>query len=524
MTKYAFKRRHLLVLMVVAVSFLGIAIWINYRMNLHKFVWAWSAVNNLYYDDHFNGYDWGEVRETYEKKIPLLDFSHNKTTDVIKEMLELLESSHLTYFTPSEAAVSLPKKEDMVGLLWPNVSVGAGILMSEPRSARYSLVKNIEPASPLYLQGVREGWHIFLGSVAGLNYKKGSVDIGVDVVSPGGNKKYFISSVPITQSLPGDVEKDKGLIKLNKFNSAAFLELGKEINNNSGAFSEIIYVPLKLTITGLDGGKGIKVIDVVNRSSAERAGVVPGDEVIGIKPASGSGQKSQELNFSVKNAKGDIINLVTEPNDSDVAKLLNVKITERTAYAFKGSWVIKFNSFNTSNATWVAQQVSTHPGMPIIIDLRFNNGGVETSIGRIAGNFLPPGILIGTKQGRAPYSDLRIPTGTQATQAPVEILVSEATASAAEVLAATLQHYGRARIVGTRTSGQVLIARLYDLGSGAFIHIPVASFKDPSGISLERRGVMPDYSVMNSLADIRSDRDAALECAAALNNGMDCSR
>nr|WP_230599282.1 S41 family peptidase [Xanthomonas albilineans] len=485
---------------------------------------AWSAVNNLYYDDHFNGYNWSEVRETYKKKIPIMDFNHDKTIDVVKEMLELLESSHLTYFTPSEAAVSLPKKADMVGLLWPDVSVGAGMLMSEPRSARFSVVKNIEPASPLYLQGVREGWHILLGPVAGSDYKKGSVDIGVDAISLDGAKKYFIVSIPIAPSLPDDIERERGVIKLNRFNSAVFAELIRMIKNNDAAFDEILYRPLKLTITNSDIGKDIGVIDVLNRSSAERAGVEPGDEVIGIKPASGSGQKSQALNFSVKNAKGDIINLVAEPNDSDVSKRLNLRITEQIAYEFKGSWVIKFNRFNTSNATWFIQQVRSHPGKPVIIDLRFNNGGVESSIGRIAGNFLSPGILIGTKQGRAPYSDLRIPTGTQATQAPVEILVSEATASAAEVLAATLQHYGRARIVGTRTSGQVLIARLYDLGSGAFIHIPVASFKDPSGISLERRGVMPDYSVMNSLADIRSDRDAALECAAALNNGMDCSR
>ncbi|WP_372389193.1 S41 family peptidase [Xanthomonas axonopodis] len=520
MVKHSPKRFHLLALLVVAIS--GFTIWINYRTNLHKFTSAWSAVDDFYYDDHFNGYEWGEVREIYKKKIPLLDFNHNKTTDIIKEMLELLEASHLTYFTSSEAAVSLPKKEDMVGLLWPDASIGAGMLMSEPRSARYAVVKNIEPASPLYLQGVRNGWHILLGPVAGPPHKKGSVDVGVDVVSPAGEKKHFTTSMAATPSLPDDVEKDRGVIKINRFNFAAFEKLGAEIKVNDDKVNDITYVPLKLTITSLDAGEGIKVIDVINRSSAERAGVQPGDEVVGMGSASGSQPKSKALNFSVKSAGGDVINLMTDPNDSDVSKQLSLKITERTAYAFKGSWVIRFNSFNADNTLWFAQQVRTHTGMPIIIDLRFNIGGLETSLERIAGNFLPPGTLLGNKKERSSYSDLRTPTGMQVEQAPLQVLVSQATASAAEVLAATLQHYGRAGIIGTRTSGQVLIARVYDLGNGAFIHIPVASFKGPSGVSLERRGVMPNYSVMNSLADVRSDRDAALECAAALNSGMDC--
>ncbi|WP_022971131.1 S41 family peptidase [Xanthomonas maliensis] len=109
-----------------------------------------------------------------------------------------------------------------------------------------------------------------------------------------------------------------------------------------------------------------------------------------------------------------------------------------------------------------------------------------------------------------------------ATDVPVTVLVSEATASAAEVLSATLQHYRRARVIGQPTSGQVLIAQVFSLDQGARIHIPIAAFKDAGGLSLEGRGVFPDVAIASSLADIRNGRDAALECAASINRGGDC--
>ncbi|PPU72763.1 hypothetical protein XcuCFBP2542_17035 [Xanthomonas cucurbitae] len=202
---------------------------------------------------------------------------------------------------------------------------------------------------------------------------------------------------------------------------------------------------------------------------------------------------------------------------------LLAKLYERVAYEHRESLVLEFNEFNTKNMRWVTQQVASHPGQPIVLDLRLNRGGVATAMGDIAKNFLPAGTLIGTERGRESSIELRVPTGMTATDVPVTVLVSEASSSAAEVLSATLQRYRRARVIGQRTAGQVLIAQVYSLDRGAKIHIPIASFKDSSGVSLEGRGVTPDVTIASSLTDIRNNRDAALDCAATINRGGECS-
>jgi carboxyl-terminal processing protease len=94
----------------------------------------------------------------------------------------------------------------------------------------------------------------------------------------------------------------------------------------------------------------------------------------------------------------------------------------------------------------------------LVIDLRWNTGGLLTAAVDIASEFLPKGALVVTEKGREgvmpPVSFSSKGTGRDRPSWPIVVLVNRGTASAAEILSGSLQAHGRARLVGEMTYGK----------------------------------------------------------------------
>jgi carboxyl-terminal processing protease len=77
----------------------------------------------------------------------------------------------------------------------------------------------------------------------------------------------------------------------------------------------------------------------------------------------------------------------------------------------------------------------------------------------------------------------------------VVVLVNDATASAAEILAGALKDNHRAVLVGSTTFGQGLVHSVQTLSDGSGLVIAIAHFKTPSGHEVHRKGIEPDLRV-----------------------------
>jgi len=78
---------------------------------------------------------------------------------------------------------------------------------------------------------------------------------------------------------------------------------------------------------------------------------------------------------------------------------------------------------------------------------------------------------------------------------PLAVLVSDYSASAAEILAAVVQHERRGTIVGASTPGNVLVCVRWPLPGGGELQLSVYDYIGPDGRRLEGRGVTPDLAV-----------------------------
>lgn len=84
----------------------------------------------------------------------------------------------------------------------------------------------------------------------------------------------------------------------------------------------------------------------------------------------------------------------------------------------------------------------------VILDLRFNSGGLLAQAVEVTGLFITKGIVVSIKDDAGKVQHLRAIEEQNVWNGPLIVLVNRASASASEIVAGTLQDYGRAIVVG----------------------------------------------------------------------------
>lgn len=131
----------------------------------------------------------------------------------------------------------------------------------------------------------------------------------------------------------------------------------------------------------------------------------------------------------------------------------------------------------------------------LVLDLRDDPGGLVDQAIAVADEFLDSGVIV-TIHGRKGSVETQVAhAGGAAVDVPVIALVDQGTASAAEILAASLHDHGRAKLVGTRTYGKGTVQTFFDLEDGSGLKLTTARYHTPNGNSLESKGLTPDVAV-----------------------------
>lgn len=191
-----------------------------------------------------------------------------------------------------------------------------------------------------------------------------------------------------------------------------------------------------------------------------------------------------------------------------------------------GFGYMRFDEFEPSlvkNFKADLENLRTTPGL--ILDLRWNRGGVGATLEAMAGFFFDRRTLFERRMTRkevtAAERDGRRTEemeffvgkkGAQIYSGPVVILVSEYSASATEVFDAGMQDAGRATLVGSQSCGCVLgITHERVMKGGGVLEISEILWFSPKGRRLEGEGVKPDKEVVPTIASLQEKRDVVLE-------------
>jgi carboxyl-terminal processing protease len=300
---------------------------------------------------------------------------------------------------------------------------------------------------------------------------------------------------------------------------------------------------------------GVVVIAVWPQSSAERAGLRPGDRLVAIDgaavdvPPSSSSARDEygrwrRATRAFSGVTGSRV-IVTwrrpagtessgtvertmvpgEPVTFGNLPLIptRVLVEERRTPGGRRVGVIAFNIWMPAIAEPFADAVDRFRATDgLVIDLRGNPGGLADMIRGIAGHLIDEPAVLGRMQMRTNLLEFRVnprrvmSDGRRVTpfSGPVALIVDELTASASECFAGALQSLGRARVFGTTSTGQALPARTLNLPNGDVLMFAVGDFVTSTGQRLEGVGVVPDEAVPLVPGELAAGRDAVARAVA----------
>jgi len=136
----------------------------------------------------------------------------------------------------------------------------------------------------------------------------------------------------------------------------------------------------------------------------------------------------------------------------------------------------------------------------LILDLRFNPGGLVDQAYRVADRFIGEGLgngVIVTTKGRTPASEMTLTArvGEKEPHYPMVVLINGGSASASEIVAGALQDHKRAVIMGTQSFGKGSVQSIITLPNGDGLKLTTARYYTPSGRSIQAKGITPDVVV-----------------------------
>ena len=142
----------------------------------------------------------------------------------------------------------------------------------------------------------------------------------------------------------------------------------------------------------------------------------------------------------------------------------------------------------------------------LIIDLRWNPGGLLEQAVEVCQKFLPRGQLVVSTEGRRLMEKYFAKgDGDELKNVPIVVLVNLGSASAAEIVTGCLQDLHRAVILGEKTFGKGSVQTIFPLEDGSALKLTVAKYYTPSHKVIHQHGIMPDI-----LVPVSDEEEAAI--------------
>ncbi len=293
--------------------------------------------------------------------------------------------------------------------------------------------------------------------------------------------------------------------------------------------------------------EGAKIVEIISGGPVWRdQRLEVGDEIIkvgqnGEEPINIVGMRLDDAIKLIKGPQGTVVDLTVRKVDGSLEEIsLTRDVVEleesyaKSANIIRGDekfgiinlpkFYVDFEDYNERNAaTDVAKEVERlkeEGAEGLILDLRDNGGGSLKTVVEMAGLFIKDGPIVQVRSGNKQKEVYDDKDERIQWDGPLVILVNELSASASEILAAAMQDYKRAIIIGSKqtfgkgTVQNVIplsnIVRSNDHGDLGAIKLTTQKFYRINGGSTQLEGVKSDVVVPDKYSYIDlGERDQA---------------
>ena len=262
--------------------------------------------------------------------------------------------------------------------------------------------------------------------------------------------------------------------------------------------SEVEDFKLKYVSTQF-GGIGVSTVFIegklfVNEISegypAFKQGIQAGDQIMKINGTEISGKDRLQVSQLLRGPRGSALDLLILRNGTLIPKQLIRDEIRQPNVVYSGMLgdiaYIRLDKFLENSAREVmnaAVELNKQHPKGMILDLRFNGGGILQEAVKIVNLFVSKDVVVVTQKGRNPEKTINYRTNQMPLMPdlPLAVVINGSSASASEIVAGALQDLDRAVIVGQRSFGKGLVQQTFNLPYNSLVKVTVAKYFTPSG-------------------------------------------
>ncbi len=237
------------------------------------------------------------------------------------------------------------------------------------------------------------------------------------------------------------------------------------------------------------------IIELFNGYSADIAGVKVGDQIIKIDNILVEDYNGKQVSTLLKGSPNTSVDLIIKRQE----KLLNfsvkrekIKVNPVPHYQLMDNEIgyialDRFNDKATSSIKEAFVELKSSGMNKLILDLRGNPGGLLNEAINTTNLFVPKNeVVVKTVAKVKKWSETyRTKNEPMDLEIPIVVLIDGNSASAAEIVAGSLQDLDRAVILGTRSFGKGLVQRYRNLTYGTKLKLTISKYYTPSGRNIQ---------------------------------------
>ncbi len=267
---------------------------------------------------------------------------------------------------------------------------------------------------------------------------------------------------------------------------------------------------LETTTHGAFGGIGISigtrdgwvtVISPIEGTPAWRAGIQGGDRIVKIDGVSSEGLSLDDAMKKMRGEKGTKVVLTVyregrdKPIDFSITRdIIHIKSVLFSGMLSNGVGYIRLANFSESTRQEIDDafaKLDRQTPRGVILDLRFNPGGLLSQAVEVSEEFTPRGKKIVYTRGRDPSQNRDFYSTAERTHSgyPIVVLVNQWTASASEIVSGAIQDLDLGIVVGQPTFGKGLVQTVIPLTRsvrGPKLKLTTAKYYTPSGRCIQK--------------------------------------
>ncbi len=304
------------------------------------------------------------------------------------------------------------------------------------------------------------------------------------------NKKIFYGAIKgMIESLNDPFTRfldESAISELQEMTSGKFVGIGVEIALKDGQ---------------------IVVVSPMENSPALKAGVESGDIITRVNNEIIKDKNLNEIVKSIKGLPGTKVNIsVKREGFSDEISYsierapVKIESTDFAVISEHNIGYLKIKTFGSDTTDDVKKALvalNKNNINKLIIDLRYNPGGLLNAAVDISDFFLEKGLTIVSTKGR---TDSGRESFFKSSKDPIYsgkiiLLVNRGSASASEILSGALRDNKKGMLLGEKTFGKGSVQKTFQLDKEAEIAVTIAKYYTPSGAMIHGKGIMPDFEV-----------------------------